>query len=528
MISSLDLHPKNRSILLQSCIRSTIPWKAIWNPRQQQVRACGWNEHSELGVHITRPGHDSVVMMASLNRGIVELPSCTTSHKMHYSEEDEDADVEMKNSIITHTHLSHNTYKNNNNNNNNTDHTNNNRNGKGSMISHEKSSGGSHDLEGFARVKFISGYFGYCLLVTENGQVYVRGENPNAMLVLKNHDDCFLRQVEKWTPLKFCEYDREEETWIEVYPTISRIECSPSHVLLLDSNSGRVYASGLLAIEAIFGERLYFCEMIQYFVNRKEKVTHIACSENGYWFVTHDLYGTQRFYTGGDTIDTFGFERGIPLHENEFPKSSKIVEIQRRYGMGILLLQDGRLFGVSHFGQRKFIEMNRSKICENEMINKIMIGHNFIIALISQGVYEPISRVLLWGDLVHSNTNSALNLGTIPTELYLQSQPINEYITDVSCGLAHIMLTSSQRWVYSMGSNVQGQLGNGTPFDSYEQPTRTDLSLQENEIISNIYCYQFYSFVVIEKINTRLVDFFGNLQRAPQTQAFSDLKLSKF
>ncbi|KAG2388439.1 hypothetical protein C9374_000603 [Naegleria lovaniensis] len=450
-------------------------WKAILNPSQQQVKACGWNHEQTLLGYQLGNGH----AVTSLNSGVMEMPIMMDSE--YRVDHDLDGDVPMKNCYHDEC-IGNDKY------------------GK-ACIFNAKSKNVSY-LE-MSRVKLIAGYLGYCFIVNEAGQVYAR-------------------RPEKCSPVTFREYDSEEDEFIEVDPNISRIECGPFQALFLDSSSGRVFK-----LKDDCGD-CFSCEMIHYFVDRNEKVLQIACSEHGCWFVTLDQNGTQNFYTYGDTITTFGMEIGtraqFTIYENEFLKSSTIVQIQRRYGIGIILLQDGRLFGVSS-QRRKFTEMNRSKIDDtNEIIQKVMIGSNFIIALISRRVCNE-SRVLLWGDLGHSKwsfSSTIIPLQAIPTELPFQPQHTNEYITDISCGLRHLMLTSSHGSLYSMGTNTQGQLGNGTPFDSFLQPTCTDLSLQENEFISNIYCYHFHSCVVIEKVNSRLIGFFRNVQNSVRMRAFSD------
>jgi len=157
----------------------------------------------------------------------------------------------------------------------------------------------------------------------------------------------------------------------------------------------------------------------------------------------------------------------------ELSTDEKIIEINSKYNHSFAISSSGRIFGWGNnidgqIGSEYFTVIEEISdvfnLAAKEVIIKMIAGSNHSLALTSYGnVYAWGSN--LYGQLGDGTTTSSTTPINVTSQFNLST---NEIIVDIKSGYYHSTAITSSDNVYTWGRNDYSQLGDGTSDSSYE------------------------------------------------------------
>jgi uncharacterized repeat protein (TIGR02543 family) len=145
------------------------------------------------------------------------------------------------------------------------------------------------------------------------------------------------------------------------------------------------------------------------------------------------------------------------------------------------------------------------QLLEDEKLIDIGLGHDFSVALTSQG------RIFTWGYNQYGQLGDGTNqLKTIPTEITDKfNLELNEIIIKMEIGYSFSAVLTSKNRMFLWGRNENGETGNGnTNKVSLPSEITHKIGLTENELISEIYLGRGKTF--IKTTNNRIFTWGAN------------------
>jgi uncharacterized repeat protein (TIGR02543 family) len=232
-------------------------------------------------------------------------------------------------------------------------------------------------------------------------------------------------------------------------------------------------------------------------LQNKERITHIflgrshsaALTSLGRVFTWgYNLYGQL-----GDDTNT---NRSMPVditNNFDFQQDEKIIQMSLEYFHSIALTTSGRVFtwGYNGFGQlgddtllskRLPVEITqRFNLSGSEKVLQVSLGYNHSAALTTTG------RVFTWGSNIYGQLGDGTGINKyVPTDVTNEFiLPLNVKIIEIASGFNHNSAISSSNQLFFWGDNQYGQLGDGTKDNKMIPTNITEhFDLLPNEIIS--------------------------------------------